>query len=151
MCKTVEKTRVGLNYLSKGKVKAALRKFEEAVRTGDGSNLERDVAALFMVNAARYRREWKKRRLYKNAHIMDFNDWNSWNAWSDVDIAAVLMSPDNPTVNRYLEKFLGRTPEAIRFQRRYASGQPLESWKREDGKRYTRFTQTNFVKNKLSV
>lgn len=149
MCKTMEKTRVGLNYLSKSKVKAALRKFEEAVKIGDGSNLERDVAAFFMLNAARYRREIKKLRVYKNAHVMDFNTWNAWNAWSDVDIAAVLVSPDNSTVNRYLEKFLGRSTEAIRFQRRYASGQPLESWKRENGKRYTRFTQTNFVKDKL--
>lgn len=151
MCKTIGKTKVGLNYLSKGKVKAALQRFEEAVQIGDGSNLERDVAAFFMVNVAKYRREMKKKRLYKNGHPMSFNDVNSWDGWSDVDIAAVLISPNDSTINRYLQKFLGRSFEAIRFQRRYANGQPLDSWKEEDGKRYTRYTQAMHVKNKLGI
>lgn len=150
MGRTVEKTRVGFNYLRKGKVKAAMVRFEAAVRAGDGSNIERDVAAFFMVNTARYRRELKK-LVYKNAYIMELKERNAWSGWSDVDIAAVLMSPDDPTMNRYLEKFLGRTPEAIRFQRRYACGQPLDSWKDEDGKRYTRYTQSNYVKGKLQA
>jgi hypothetical protein len=140
----------GFSYLQKGKFKGAIKNFETAVRTGDGSNLERDVAAWWMVNVAKYRREWKKRR-FGNAHLFYYDDENNGKAWSDVEIASVLLSPNTPKINNYLIKFLGRSSEAIRFQRRYANGQPLNSWKNECGSRYTRYTQTTHVKTKLGI
>jgi hypothetical protein len=149
--KTREKLNRGLAHLENGLYKAAIKNFEAAVRKKDGSNLERDVAALWMVNAAKYRREWKKRR-FGNANLFWYSELDhTRKAWSDVDIAAVLLTPSTSTLNDYLSKFLGRTPEAIRFQRRYAYGRPLSSWVGESGKRYTRYTQTNYVKSKLGV
>ena len=103
-----------------------------------------------MVNAAKYRREWKKKR-YGNARLFWYDDANNGKAWSDVEIAAVLLTPNTRKLNDYLVKFLGRSSEAVRFQRRYAHGRPLKSWRAESGERYTRYTQTNYVKNKLGV
>lgn len=149
--KTREKLIRGLAYMEEGLYKAAIKNFEAAVRHRDGSNLERDAAAWWMVNAAKYRREWKKSK-YGNAHLFFyFEGDHNGKAWSDVEIAAVLLTPNTKRLNDYLAKFLGRTTEAVRFQRRYAYGRPLTSWTGESGKRYTRYTQTNYVKNKLGV
>lgn len=148
--KTRAKLEKGLSYMAQGKFKAAIKNFEAAVRSKDGSNLERDSAAWWMVNTAKYRREWKKKR-YGNANLFWYGDDNNGQAWSDVEIAAVLITPDTRKMNTYLAKFLGRSFEAIRFQRRYANGRPLKSWKAESGDRYTRFTQTQHVKSRLGV
>jgi hypothetical protein len=148
-------TRTNLNqafaYLERGKFKAALKRLEAAIRAGDGINLERDTAAWWMFNVAKYRKEWKKMR-YGNAHLFFYDEEdNNGKAWSDIEIAVVLLAPNTPKLNTYLGKFLGRSPEAIRFQRRYAHGRPLMSWTAESGERYTRYTQTSFVKNRLGV
>ncbi len=140
----------GLVYMGNGKFKAALKNFEAAV-TGKGSNLERDAAAWWMVAVAKYRREWKKRR-YGNANLFWYDaEDNNGRAWSDVEIAVVLLAPNTRKMNSYLSKFLGRSTEAIRFQRRYAHGRPLKSWKSESGERYTRYTQTSLVKDRLGA
>ena len=149
--RTRSKLEKGLGYMAQGKFKAAIKNFESAVRSKDGSNLEHDASAWWMVNAAKYRREWKKRR-YGNANLFWYGgEDNAGQAWSDVDIAAVLVTPDTPKMNDYLSKFLGRGSEAIRFQRRYANGRSLKSWQAESGERYTRFTQAQHVKNRLGV
>jgi len=149
--KTRDKIGKGLKYMEQGKFKAAIKNFEAAVRSGDGTNLERDTAAWWMVNAAKYRREWKKIR-HGNAHLFWYDEEdNNGKGWSDVDISAVLLTPDTKKMNNYLVKFLGRSSEAVRFQRRYAHGRPLKSWRAESGGRYTRFTQTQHVKNRLGV
>ena len=141
----------GFRYLEQGKFKNAIKSFENAVVSGDGTNLQRDVAAFYMLNTAKYRREWKKRR-FGNAHLYLYDpDDNSGKAWSDVDIAAVLLTPNTPKLNDYLSKFLGRNRAAIEFQRRYAYGRPLTSWISESGKRYTRYTQTKNVVNRLGA
>jgi hypothetical protein len=151
MSTTKEKLSTGLRCMTRGKFKSAIRNFETAVRVGDGTNLERDVAAWWMVNTAKYRREWKKRQ-FGNAHLFQYaEDENARKAWSDVDIAAVLLTPNTDKLNGYLTKFLGRSPEAVRFQRRYAYGRPLRSWRSENGERYTRFTQTSNVKQRLGA
>lgn len=148
--KTRSKLEKGLAYMATGKFKAAIKNFEAAVRSKDGSNLEHDASAWWMFNTAKYRREWKKKR-YGNANLFWYTDDNNGQAWSDVEIAAVLITPDDRKMNTYLAKFLGRSPEAIRFQRRYANGRPLKSWVTESGERYTRFTQTQHVKSRLGV
>ncbi len=148
--KTRQKLDRGLAHMENGLYKAAIKNFEAAVRKKDGSNLERNAAAWWMVNAAKYRKEWKKKK-YGNANLFWYYEDHNRQAWSDVEIAAVLLTPDTRKLNDYLAKFLGRTLEAVRFQRRYAYGRPLVSWKKESGKRYTRYTQTNYVKNKLGV
>jgi len=149
--KTKQKLNRGLVHLENGLYKAAIKNFEAAVRKKDGSNLERDAAAWWMVNTAKYRREWKKSR-FGNAHLFEYFDFDhSGKGWSDVEIAAVLLAPNTAKLNVYLSKFLGRSIEAVRFQRRYAYGRPLSTWTKESGKRYTRYTQTNYVKNKLGV
>ena len=150
MGNTKNKLEVGLSHMERGKFKSAIKSFENAVRVGDGSNLERDVAAWWMFNTAKYRKEWKKRK-YGNANLFWYDDENNGKAWSDIEIAAVLSSPNTEKINGYLVKFLGRSPEAVRFQRRYAHGRPLKSWMAESGERYTRFTQTRNVKNRLGV
>ena len=148
---TKERLEKGLNCMTRGKFKAAIKNFETAVRVGDGTNLEKDVAAWWMVNTSKYRREWKKRH-FGNAHLFWYTeDENARKAWSDVDIAAVLLTPNTDKLNGYLTKFLGRSSEAVRFQRRYAYGQPLRSWRSESGERYTRFTQTQNVKQRLGA
>ena len=148
--KTREKLEKGLAYMENGKFKAALKNFETAVRSRDGSNLERDAAAWWMSNVGKYRREWKKRR-YGNAHLFWYDDENNGKAWSDVEIVAVLVTPNTRKMNNYLVKFLGRSLEAVRFQRRYAHGRPLTSWLSESGERYTRYTQTQHVKSKIGA
>jgi len=151
MSRTTEKLEKGLTYLSRGKFKAAIKNFESAVRSGDGTNLQRDVAASYMVNTAKYRREWKKKR-YGNANLFLYDpEDNTGKAWSDVDIAAILITPNNSKMNTYLSKFLGRNFNAISFQRRYAYGRPLGSWRSESGERYTRYTQTVNVKDRLGA
>ena len=151
MSRVLDKTRKGLMYLERGQFKAAIKNFEAALRSGGGTNLQRDVAAFFLVNTAKYRREWKKRR-FGNANLYWYNtEENTGQAWSDVDIAAVLLTPDTRKMNMYLSKFLGRNPEAVRFQRRYAYGRPLSSWRGESGRRYTRYTQTKNVQNRLGA
>jgi len=146
--KTRERINKALKYLDRRKVKEALKQFELAIREGDGHKLERDVAAWWMYNLAKYRREWKKRR-YGNAHIYDYDEVNAWAAWSDIEIAVVLTAPNTRRINNYLTRFLGRNIEAIRFQRRYAHGQPLKSWQNESGERYVRYTQNKVVRTKL--
>lgn len=146
--KVTKRTQDGLNYLQQGQFKAAIKKFESAVRAGGGTNLQRDVAAFFMVNTAKYRREWKKSR-FGNAHLYEYKTDNRKKAWSDVDIAAVLVSPDTPKMNGFLIKFLGRNLNGIIFQRRYAYGRALSSWLGESGNRYTRYTQAQSVKDRL--
>jgi hypothetical protein len=148
--KTRTRLEKGLSYMAQGKFKAAIKNFESAVRSKEASNLEHDAAAWWMVNAAKYRREWKKRR-YGNANLFAYGEDNGGQAWSDVEIAAVLLTPDTKKLNGYLSRFLGRSPEAIKFQRRYVHGRPLTSWTSESGERYTRFTQTQHVKNRLGV
>jgi len=151
MSKALERLQKGVRYLEAGKFKAAIKNFESAVRSGEGTNLQRDVAALFMVNTAKYRREWKKRR-FGNANLYMYNtEENTGQAWSDVDIAAVLLAPDTRKMNDYLGKYLGRNPQAIKFQRRYAYGRPLSSWRSESGRRYTRYTQTKNVQDRLGA
>lgn len=151
MTRTREKLMRGLKYMESGKFKAALKNFEAAVRSRDGSNLERDAAAWWMVNVAKYRREWKKRR-YGNAHLYFYDpEENNGKAWSDVEIAAVLLTPNTKKLNNYLTRFLGRSLEAVRFQRRYAHGRPLVSWRAESGERYTRYTQTQHVMRRLAA
>lgn len=147
---TRNKLERGLSYMAQGKFKAAIKNFESAVRSKDGSNLERDASAWWMVNAAKYRREWKKKR-YGNANLFWYADENNGKAWSDVDIAAILVTPNTKKMNNYLSKFLGRSIEAIRFQRRYVCDRPLKSWSAENGSRYTRFTQAQNVKSRLGV
>lgn len=149
--KTKVKLNRGLAHMENNLYKAAIKNFEAAIRKGDGSNLERDAAAWWMVNAAKYRKEWKKEK-FGNANLFWYSDLDHCGkAWSDVEIAAVLLAPNTARLNDYLAKFLGRTVEAVRFQRRYAYGRPLSSWTTESGKRYTRYTQTNYVKSKLGV
>jgi hypothetical protein len=151
MSRTIQYLGNGFKYLEKGKFKAAIKNFENAVASGDGTNLQRDVAAFYMLNTAKYRREWKKRR-FGNAHLFWYDsEDNSGKAWSDVDIAAVLLTPITPKLNEYLSKFLSRNLEAIKFQRRYAYGRPLTSWVSESGKRYTRYTQTKNVQDRLGA
>ncbi len=149
--KVVVKLEKGLAYMSNGQFKAAIKNFESAIGSRKGTNLQRDAAAWWLVNVAKYRREWKKKRFGNaNLFVYDTED-NNGRAWSDVDIAAVLVTPNTPKMNTYLSKFLGRSLEAIRFQRRYANGRPLRSWRAESGERYTRFTQNSNVKSRLGV
>ncbi len=149
MSKSRKKLQKGLEYLAQGKFKAALKYLELAVRA-KGSNLEHDAAAWWMVNVAKYRREWKKRK-YGNANLYYYEDAHTGKAWSDLEIAAVLLAPNTKVMNKYLVRFLGRSPESIRFQYRYAHGRALSSWLSESGERYTRYTQTMKVKNRLGV
>lgn len=140
----------GLDYLSTGKFQAAIRRFTRAT-SGEGTNLQRAVASMFAYETAKYRREWRKRR-YGNANLFAyFTEENTGKAWSDVDIAAILLTPDTMKMNNFLAKFLGRNLEALRFQRRYAYGRPLMSWLKESGKRYTRYSQTKAVDNRLGL
>jgi hypothetical protein len=150
MAKVVEETGKGLDYLMSGKFQAAIKRFTKA-SSAKGTNLQRAVATMFAYETAKYRREWKKRN-FGNANLFAyFESENIGKAWSDVDIAAVLLSPNVEEMNVFLAKFLGRNLESIRFQRRYAYGRPLMSWLSESGKRYTRYTQTKSVRNRLGM
>lgn len=150
MTEVLEGIRTGLNYLGTGKFQSAIKRFTRAT-SGEGTDLQRAVANMFAYEIAKYRREWKKRR-YGNANLFAyFSEENTGKAWSDVDIAAVLLTPDTTRMNSFLAKFLGRNSEALRFQRRYAYGRPLMSWVGESGERYTRYSQTKAVDGRLGV
>ncbi len=144
--------RKGIGYLHAGDFESALREFRSVVasRHPDTTRLVRSVASFYAYNAERFRKESKKARI-GNAHLMEAYPGNSGDAWSDVDIAAVLVAPQNVFTARFLAQFLGRTEEAVRFQRRYAFGSPLSSWVSETGNKYTRFTQTQKVSRELGV
>ena len=138
--------RKGIGFLQAGDFDNALREFRSVVssRHPGTSRLIKSVANGYAYNTERLRKESKKARL-GNAHLMDLVPGNSRDAWSDVDIAMVLVAPTNRFTTQFLARHLGRTEEAVRFQRRYASGQLLCSWTAENGERYTRFTQNRRV------
>ena len=109
-----------------------------------------ELAHFLAYEVSKYLREQQKLD-YGNANEYTYEPVNTWKAWDDISIAAVLLAPRNPRVNDLLQKFLGRNWEGIRFIRRYAYDRPLRSWRREDGRRYTRYTQTKHVQKKLGV
>jgi hypothetical protein len=144
--------RKGIGFLQAGDFESALRCFRSvaASRNPSTTRLVKSVANFYAYNTERFRKESKK-ATFGNANLMDAFAGNSGDAWSDVDIAAVLVAPTNQFTTRFLAQFLGRTEEAIRFQRRYAFGSPLSSWTSEKGNKYTRFTQTQRVVGELGV
>lgn len=144
--------RKGIGFLQAGDFEAALREFRSvaASRNPNTTRLVKSVANGYAYYTEIFRKEHKKARI-GNAHLMDLVPGNSRDAWSDVDIAMVLVAPSNRFTTRFLAQFLGRTEEAIRFQRRYAFGSPLSSWTSEKGTRYTRFTQTQKVAQRLGL
>lgn len=144
--------RKGIGFLQAGEYEAALREFRRvaASRNPQTTRLVKSVANGYAYYTEIFRKETKKAR-FGNAHLMDLPPGNNGDAWSDVDIAMVLVAPANRFTTRFLAKFLGRTEEAIRFQRRYAFGRPLSSWRSERGTRYTRFTQTQRVAQRLGL
>ena len=151
MSKVLNETRKGLDYLDRGQFKSAIKRFVKASSSSKGTDLQRAIANMFAYETAKYRREWMKKN-FGNANLFVYRgDENAGKAWSDVDIGAVLMSPNTDMVNNFLTKFLGRSLESIRFQRRYAYGQPLMSWTQESGERYTRYTQTKSVADRLGT
>lgn len=144
--------RKGIGFLQAGDFEAALREFRSvaASRNPNTTRLVKSVANGYAYYTEIFRKENKKMRI-GNAHLMDLVPGNSRDAWSDVDIAMVLVAPNNRFTTRFLSQFLGRTEEAVRFQRRYAFGRPLSSWTSEKGNRYTRFTQTQKVAERLGL
>lgn len=144
--------RKGIGFLQAGDFDNALRSFRSvsASRHPSTSRTVRSVANFYAYNTERFRKESKK-ATFGNANMIGTYAGNSGDAWSDVDIAAVLVAPTSQFTTRFLAQFLGRTEEAIRFQRRYAFGSPLSSWVSEKGNKYTRFTQTQRVVNELGV
>ena len=144
--------RKGIGFLQAGDFNSALRQFRSVAssRHPGTTRLVRSVANFYAYNTERFRKESKKAR-FGNANLMDAFAGNSGDAWSDVDIAAVLVAPTNQFTTRFLAQFLGRTEDAVRFQRRYAFGSPLSSWVSEKGNKYTRFTQTQKVTRELGV
>lgn len=151
MSKVLDKTKKGLKYLEVGKFQSALKNFTKASSEKKGTDLQRAVASFFAYEVAKYRREWKK-RAFGNANLFFYDmDGNTGKAWSDVDIAAVLVASESKKMTTYLARFLGRNSNAISFQRRYANGRTLQSWLKETGAHYTRYTQTTAVKNRLAL
>jgi hypothetical protein len=153
MTKAEKRIREGFNYLVKDDLKGALRSFRAAssLTSAVGRNeLHVELAHFLAYEVAKYLREQQKTQ-YGNANEYTYESVNSWKAWDDISIAAVLLAPRDPKANELLQKFLGRTWEGIRFIRRYAYDKPLSSWTTEDGKRYTRYTQTKHVQKKLGV
>ncbi len=152
LSKGIFTVRKGLEFLQTSNLEAALREFRKVAgsKSPKTSRLIKSVANFYAYNTERLRKESKKAR-FGNAHLIDFNSVNSGEAWSDVDIAAILVAPNVRFVNLFLSSFLGRTEEAVRFQRRYASPMPLSSWTAEDGKKYTRFTQNQRVAKELGL
>jgi predicted NodU family carbamoyl transferase len=152
LARGVYTVRKGIGYLQAGDLQSALREFRSvsASQHSKTTQLVRGVASFYAYNTERFRKEAKKARI-GNAHLMETYPGNSGIAWSDVDIAAVLIAPQNRFTTRFLAQFLGRTEEAVRFQRRYAFGLPLNSWVGEKGTKYTRFTQTQKVTKVLGV
>lgn len=152
LARGVHTIRKGIGYLQAGDFDSALRQFRNvsSSRHPSTTRLVRSVANFYAYNTERHRKESKKARI-GNANLMEVYPGNSGDAWSDVDIAAVLIAPTNRFTTRFLAQFLGRTEEAVRFQRRYAFGSPLSSWVGEKGTKYTRFTQTQKVTQVLGV
>jgi hypothetical protein len=144
--------RKGIGFLQAGDFDNALLEFRSVVasRHPGTTRLVKSVANGYAYNTERLRKESEKARI-GNAHLMDLVPGNSRDAWSDVDIAMILVAPANRFTTRFLARFLGRTEEAIRFQRRYAFGRPLRSWSSENGERYTRFTQNQKVSCRLGL
>ncbi len=144
--------RKGIGQVEMGKYELALRKFRSVAssRHPKTTRLVKSVASGYTYHTERLLREGKKASR-GNAHLMSLHPGNSGDAWSDVDIAMVLVAPKCGFTTRFLAHFLGRTEEAIRFQRRYASGRLLGSWSSERGNRYTRFTQNQKVAGRLGV
>jgi hypothetical protein len=152
LARGVYTVRKGIGFLQAGDFESASREFRRVVASNSPktSGLVRSVASFYAYNTARLRKESKKIH-FGNAHLMEASAGNGGDAWSDVDIAAVLIAPTNHFTTRFLAQFLGRSEEAVRFQRRYAFGAPLPSWVDEKGNKYTRFTQTQRVSSKLGV
>lgn len=149
----VRTIRRGIGFLQAGDYDAALREFRRvaASKHPRTTRLVKAVANGFSYHTEVLRKEAKKAR-FGNAHLIDFSDpGNSGEAWSDVDIAMVLVAPSNRFTTRFLASFLNRSPEAVRFQRRYAFSRPLSSWVTESGSHYTRFTQTQRVARRLGL
>lgn len=146
---TVQK---GIGFLQAGDFDNALREFRSvtASRHPGTERLVKSVASGYAFHTERLRRESKKAQM-GNARLMILRAGNKGDAWSDVDIAMVLIAPGNRFTTHFLSRFLGRTEEGIRFQRRYAFNQPLESWTSENGSRYTRFTQNRRVASRLGL
>lgn len=144
--------RKGIGFLQAGDYGAALREFRSvaASKNSNTQRLVKGVAGFYIYNTERARKESLKVQ-YGNSHLMNFSDVNTGTAWSDVDIAAILVAPDTRFTTAFLAAFLGRSEEAIRFQRRYAFSRPLHSWKAENGKKYTRFTQNKRVARRLGL
>ena len=144
--------RKGIGFLQAGDFESALREFRSVAASTNPktTRLVRSVANGYAYYTEIFRKETKKARI-GNAHLMELVPGNNRDAWSDVDIAMVLVAPRNRFTTQFLSKFLGRTEEAIRFQRRYAFGRPLPSWRGESGERYTRFTQTQLVARRLGL
>lgn len=142
----------GINHLNAGDYDTALHNFRRVIssRNPRTSRLVRSVASFYAYNTERLRKESKKSS-FGNAHLMAFPTFSTRDAWSDVDIAAVLIAPRDPNLSRLLCRFLGRSSEAIRFQRRYVFASPLPSWRQESGRRYTRFTQSRNVARELGL
>lgn len=142
----------GIGFLQNHAYDAAIKEFRKVIasRNPQTTRLVRSVASFYAYNAERLRKETKKISL-GNAHTMDLWAGNTGDAWSDVDIAAVLVAPPNHFTTQFLSGFLGRTEEAIRFQRRYAFSHPLASWNSEGGSKYTRYTQNQRVFTRLGL
>ena len=148
----VHTIRQGIGFLQAGDYDAALREFRRVAASKNPKmrRLIKGVAGFYIYNTERARKESKKVQ-YGNSHLITFTDSNKRTAWSDVDIAAVLVAPNNRFTTRFLACFLGRSEEAIRFQRRYVFSRPLLSWRTENGKKYTRFTQNQRVADQLGL
>jgi hypothetical protein len=144
--------RRGVSALEAGDFDTAAREFRKvasSIHPGT-SRLVRSVANFYAYNTERLRKEAEKAN-FGNANSMEFPQVASRDAWSDVDIAAVLVAPTNRFTAQFLSRSLGRSVEAVRFQRRYAFSRPLSSWTSETGDRYTRYTQTKLVSQKLGL
>ena len=144
--------RQGIGFLQAGDFENALREFRSvaASRHPSTRGLVKSVANGYAYHTERLRKESKKAQM-GNARLMSLVPGNKGDAWSDVDIAMVLVAPTNRFTTRFLARFLGRTEEAIRFQRRYVSSRPLQSWIGENTSRYTRFTQNQRVAQRLGL
>ena len=144
--------RKGLGFLQKSDYDNALREFRNVAASHHPKMLRlvKSAANGYAFHTERLRRESKKLKI-GNARIMNLVPGNKGDAWSDVDIAMILVAPYTPFTADFLASFLGRTVEGIRFQRRYAFGDPLTSWVGEKGTRYTRFTQNQRVAHRLGL
>lgn len=142
----------GIEFLQINDFDKALREFRSVAVSRNPKTLRliKSVASGYAFHTERLRRESKKAQM-GNARLMSLMPGNKGDAWSDVDIAMVLIAPNNHFTTRFLSRFLGRTEEGIRFQRRYAFNRPLISWTSENGNRYTRFTQNQRVARRLGL